>query len=145
MTLIFGIIWAFSGKKSKQESSAPETMAAASRPSSTKLATPITADQAKDHLGEYCLVTMTVKRVGKSQSRYFLNHMEEYKHPDCFTVTFEKPVYDQLKQRGMGEVDAYFTNKVIRVRGTVTKFKNPRDGSVSIQIDVEDVNQITMQ
>src|SRR5205823_1698651 len=114
------------------------------RPTSTKIATPITADQAKDHLGEYCLVEMTVKRIGKSQTRYFLNHMEEYKDPRCFTVTFEKPVFDQLQARGMIEVESYFLNKTIKVRGTVTKYKNPT-GVVSIQIDVDDANQITAQ
>jgi serine/threonine protein kinase len=150
LALIFTIVWAASRKpESKPQnlpiggvtSTPPPTVAP--RSGSTRVATPITADQAKDHLGEFCLVEMTVKRIGHSQTRYFLNHMEEYKDPRCFTVTFEKPVFDQLAARGIN-VDS-LTNKVIRVRGTVTKFKNPRDGVVSVQIDVDDASQITTQ
>jgi serine/threonine protein kinase len=149
--LIFGIVYFATRKHDAKpqgaSTSPPITLSptTAPRTNSNKVATPITADQAKDHLGEYCLVEMTVKRIGKSQTRYFLNHMEEYKDPRCFTVTFEKPVFDQLKERGMVDVESYFSNKIIRVRGTVTKFKNPRDGVVSIQIDVDDASQITVQ
>jgi hypothetical protein len=147
LALIFTIVWAATRKSDAKPQNLPmgaAPPAVTTRPAPTKIATPINADQAKDHLGEYCLVEMTVKRIGKSQTRYFLNHMEEYKDPRCFTVTFEKAVYDQLQARGMLDVESYFLGKTIRVRGNVTKYKNPRDGVVSIQIDVDDANQITM-
>jgi serine/threonine protein kinase len=146
LVLIFTIVWAATRKSEHKPPQSPSTgvapPAVAPRVTSNRVATPITADQAKDHIGEYCLVEMTVKRVGRSQTRYFLNHMEEYKDPRCFTVTFEKPVFDQLQARGMGDAESYFTNKVIKVRGFITKFKNPRDGTVGIQIDVEDASNI---
>jgi hypothetical protein len=113
------------------------------RSGSNKVARPIRAEDAKNHLGEYCLVEVTVRRTGKNQStRFFLNSMEDFRDPNCFTVTFERPVFEQLKARGLTDLDSFFLNRTIKVRGTITKYINPRDQSKSIQIEVEDASQI---
>ena len=164
--LIFGIVYALVGKRDDRALSAapsagpyvvvpqaaPQLPPAAPsatlsaqppRSGSNKVARPIRAEEAKNHLGEYCLVEMTVRRTGKNQStRFFLNSMEDFRDPNCFTVTFERPVFEQLKARGLTDLDSFFLNRTIKVRGTITKYINPRDQSKSIQIEVEDASQI---
>lgn len=154
--MIFGIVWATLGKRdhggvASVTPSSPSLIpppttgtppVAGTQPRTSKVAQPIRADQAKDHLGEYCLVEITVRRTGKNQStRFFLNSLDDFRDPNCFTVTFEKPVLEQLKQRGLVDIESFFLNKTLRVRGIVTKYVNPRDNSKSIQIDVDDVGQ----
>ena len=53
---------------------------------------------------------MIVKRTGKNNAgdRFFLNSMENYRDPDCFTITFTKAVLDQLQQRGINDLDGLF-------------------------------------
>jgi serine/threonine protein kinase len=146
LAVIFGLVWAFTGKS---ESTPSDNLPSSSLPTSQTSprqatgAKYILADQAKDHLGQYCVVELVVRKTGDNGSgRYFLNSLEDYRSPSCFTVTFVTPVFDELKRRGMRDLNSYFLSRTIRVTGTVTKYTN-KDGTVSVQIDVKSVDQIT--
>jgi hypothetical protein len=147
--LIFAIVY-FATKKHDVKSpgtSPPITLGPSHPPAPPPIASQIiSADKAKAHLGETCVVEMVVKRTGKNNAgdRFFLNSMENYRDPDCFTITFTKPVLDQLQQRGISDLEGYFAGKTVQVRGKVSKYKNPRDNTESLQIEVMDAAQLLL-
>jgi DNA/RNA endonuclease YhcR with UshA esterase domain len=64
----------------------------------------------------------------------------DYRLKDNFTVTFTGEVAEQLKAqakaKGFDSLEAYFENKIVRVTGTVTEFRN------TPQIELDDASQI---
>jgi serine/threonine protein kinase/DNA/RNA endonuclease YhcR with UshA esterase domain len=102
---------------------------------------PIRPEQAASYLDRRVTVEMTVQNVGKATTTdlYFLNSKANYRAADNFSVTFAKPVLDQMGAKGITNLDQLkkaFENKAVRVTGIVTIYQSKP------QIVVENADQI---
>jgi DNA/RNA endonuclease YhcR with UshA esterase domain len=83
---------------------------------------------------------LTVQNFSKATStdRYYLNTKANYRDEDNFTVTFTKPVFDQLRARNITDPRLYFEQRTVRVTGVVTEFRG------RLQIEIDDLSQIEL-
>jgi serine/threonine protein kinase len=137
--------WALSGTKDRHSNARPEPVRQASPSVAKTSPTPalpsgevIPAEKAAQHMNQRCTVEMVVRRTGKDAraERYFLNSKVDYRSSDNFTVTFTKTVADQLRAKGIDDVQNYYQDKTVRVTGTVTEY------SGRPEIAVDDASQI---
>jgi hypothetical protein len=100
----------------------------------------ITPDQAAKYVGQRCTIELTVQNFSKAtrSDRYYLNTKANYRDEDNFTVTFTKPVFDQLRVRNVMDPKLYFEQRTIRVTGVVTEFNG------RLQIEIDDLSQIEL-
>jgi serine/threonine protein kinase len=102
---------------------------------------PIRPDQAASYVDRRVTLEMTVLNVGKATTSdlYFLNSKANFRAADNFSVTFAKPVLDQMAPKGITNLDQLkraFENKTVRVTGNVTLYQNKP------QIVIESADQI---
>lgn len=146
LALIFGIVWAFTRKSESKPSDTPSPFAVApspgaanSPPSAAAMAAGvIPPEKAGEFFEKRATVEMKVVKTGRATTtaRFFLNSRTDLSAQDNFTVTFTAEVFDQLKAKGMSDLDSFFLSQTIRVTGTVTRYAG------RLQIQVQDVNQI---
>jgi hypothetical protein len=141
LAVIFGIVWfATRGSTdSNQEASVggggpvrTQTPTAAGNPIA------IPPELASQYFERNVVVEFTVRKTGRATTttRFFLNSKGDLSAVDNFTVTFTGEVFDQLRARGMVDLDDYFLSKTVRVTGMVTKYGG------RFQIQISDANQL---
>jgi hypothetical protein len=141
--MIFGLIWAFTRKPDSDHATPPPVATQSPNFSSSPAAT-VTApgvirpENAENYFDKQVTVEMKVVKTGRANTtaRFFLNSKVDLSAMDNLTITFTAEVFDQLRARGMTDLDSYFLSKTIRVTGTVSRYGG------RYQIQVHDANQI---
>ncbi len=83
----------------------------------------VPADQAAKHVGEECVVEMTVLRGkdGIHGKRYYLDSKEDYKDSSCFTVIIAYEHLDAFRKAGIDDPAHHYRGKTLRVTGKVVR------------------------
>src|SRR5262249_41480574 len=123
------LVWSIFRHKPSTGPSAPvvtQQQRKAVTPTPTVQGTPIAIrpEDAGQHVGKRVIIEYQVKYVGKASTaeRYFLNSMQDYRNQLNFNVTFTDKVLQQLKAKGISNIQLYFENKTIRVTGTISTY-----------------------
>ena len=100
----------------------------------------VDAAAAADHVGEECVVELTVQaaRLFDDGSRCFLNSRENHRDADNFTVVIFREGLARFREADIENPADHFLHRVIRVRGVVAEHKERP------QIVVEEPEQIEL-
>lgn len=100
----------------------------------------ITPDEAADHVGKECVVTMQVasSRHMADAGRCYLNSHKDFRDDNNLTVVIFRRGLEKFAAEEIDDPAEHFRGKTIRVTGTVELFKEKP------QIKVERVEQIEL-
>ncbi len=103
-----------------------------------KKKTVIAATEARNHVGEECTATMTVKSSKNAAPRrtYFLDSEEDFRDEKNLAVIISYDHADKFREAGIADPAEYYQGKTIEVTGKVIAEEE------QIRIHVEDPKQI---
>jgi DNA/RNA endonuclease YhcR with UshA esterase domain len=92
------------------------------------------------HVNRKCIVEMQIKSIGKSNDGklMFLNSEDSYRDAGNFGIVIDAGVSEKFKEAKISDLRSHFTNKRVRVTGTITLYKERP------QIRLDEINQIQL-